>query len=261
MKFIILNKILLIFTFCFFNKTAYSQEDLIKHNLSIYSNFDSSIVKIDTTIIGYTPLVNYELPAGEHEINIIKSSNYKDWDEEIKSVKINLTSDTSLTFNFKYYYFIDTDPDNAQVINNNTFIGFTPLRYLNETPLSGKLIFRKNGFFEHELILNNSQFDYFTQLKKTDGEINVSEVMKDRQTQFKSPRNIPMISLFSAAILGTGYSAYRTKTVANQYYDDYARTNDLSLLDKSNKEDVYFYVSIGLMQAALAGLVYFLFIK
>ncbi|HEX2786320.1 MAG TPA: PEGA domain-containing protein [Ignavibacteria bacterium] len=240
---------------------AFSQDDSTKHTLTIYSNFDSSIVKIDTNIIGYTPLINYKLPQGEYEINIMKSSNYKDWDEEIKSVKINLTADTLLTVNFRYYYFIDTDPDNAQVLNNNIFLGLTPLRYLSETSLTGKLLFKKDGFFNQELSIVNNQYDYFAKLRKTNGEANISEVMKDRQTQFKSPRNLPMISLFSAAVLGTGFAAYRTKTVANNYYDEYVRTQDVTLLDKSNKEDVYFYVSIGLMQAALAGLIYYLFIK
>lgn len=255
-----LIKLLLIFLILLIYNHSFGQDSTI-FKLSVYSNFDSSLIKIDTTIIGYTPLINYELPADEYEINVMKSSDFKDWDEEIKSIKINLISDTLVNINFRYYYFIDTDPDNAEVLNNNVFLGLSPLRYLSETNLTGKLFLKKNGFFQEELSIINGKYDYFAKLKKTDSEINISEVMKDRQTQFKSPRNIPMISLFSGAILGTGYAAYRTKTVANQYYDDYARTSDLSLLDKSNKEDVYFYISIGLMQAALAGLVYFLFIK
>lgn len=252
--------IALLFLILLVYNSLFAQDSAI-YKLSIYSNFDSSIVRIDTNIIGYTPLVNYELVKGEYELDILKSANAKDWDEEIKSIKIALTSDTSININFRYYYYIDTDPDNAEILNNNIFLGLSPLRYLSETNLTGKFLLRKNGFFNEEISIVNNKYDYFAKLKKTDGGINVSEVMKDRQTQFKSPRNLPIISLFSAAILGTGYAAYRTKTVANEYYDDYTRTNDLSLLDKSNKEDVYFYVSIGLMQAALAGLVYFLFIK
>jgi hypothetical protein len=255
------KRLIQILFFILIQYSAGFAQDSTKYTLSIYSNFDSSIVKIDTNIIGYTPLINYELPQGEYEVSIMKSSNYKDWDEEIKSIKINLTADTLLNVNFRYYYFIDTDPDNAQVLNNNIFLGLTPLRYLSETSLTGKLLFKKDGFFSQELLIINNQYDYFTKLKKTDSEVNLSEVMKDRQTQFKTPRNLPMISLFSAAILGTGYAAYRTKTVANNYYDEYVRTQNETLLDKSNKEDVYFYVSIGLMQAALAGLIYYLFIK
>lgn len=253
-------KFLLLFLILLVHNSLFAQ-DSTTFKLSVYSNFSGSIVKIDTTIIGYTPLVNYELVKGEYELDILKSTNVKDWDEETKSITIDLTSDTSININFRYYYYIDTDPDNAEILNNNIFLGLSPLRYLSETNLTGKFLLRKNGFFNEEISITNGKYDYFTKLKKTDGGVNVSEVMRDRQTQFKSPRNLPMISLFSAAILGTGYAAYRTKTVSNQYYDDYVNTNDLSLLDKSNKEDVYFYISIGLMQAALAGLVYFLFIK
>jgi len=85
-------------------------------------------------------------------------------------------------------------------------------------------------------------------------------VLKDNQTQFNTKRNFYIISGFGAATLAGVMGTIKLKNIANKSYDNYILNQDRSELDKSNKYDMYSIITLVFMQAALAGLMYFLFI-
>ncbi|HRE40092.1 MAG TPA: PEGA domain-containing protein [Ignavibacteria bacterium] len=252
-KFIII--LILIYT------NLFSQSDTGVYNVSFTSNFDSSLVYIDSVFIGYTPLNNYELERGNYFIEIKRGIDNRDWDIQEKEYLLDLVCDTVLSANFKFYYFINSSPANSLVFYDNIILGETPLRYFTENKLFGYLILKKENYEDFKLELQENKFELFGVLENKNSKILSEEIIYNKKTSFKSPRNYTVIGLLSAALISTGYSAYRTKTVSNQLYDNYNLTGNQHDLDRSNQQNIFFYISLGLMQAALGGLIYFLFIK
>ena len=78
-------------------------------------------------------------------------------------------------------------------------------------------------------------------------------------TQFKTRRTIlPILGTAGAAITSC-VLAFNYKNDANKYYDRYLLTNNSTDLETSNQNDTKFIISVLLMQAAIGGLIYFLF--
>lgn len=240
---------------------SYSQNDSMTYNLKIYSNFDSSLVYIDSVFKGYTPFETNEIPVGIYFIEVKRGIDNRDWDIQEIEYSMSLVSDTILIANFKYYYFINSSPTNALVFYNNTLLGETPLRYFPENKLNGNLILKKEMYDDLVIDVPENKFEIYGILKQKPGVSDSKEIVYNKNTGFKTPRNYAIISLLSAAVLGTGYSAYRTKTVSNQLYRSYEENGFQNDLESSDRQNIYFYVSLALMQAAIGGLIYFLFIK
>ena len=85
------------------------------------------------------------------------------------------------------------------------------------------------------------------------------EVYKDKGTQFNTSRNLPVISGLGAVSIAAGFFTYNFKKKGNSAYDEYLLTGSQEKLDESKENDTYFVISLVLMQAALGGLIYFLF--
>jgi hypothetical protein len=161
----------------------------------------------------------------------------------------------------EYYYFFNTNPFNANVIFRDSTLGLTPLRFFSKEKLDGFLLFKKEMFKEKTFRLEEYDFhkgitlDLEPQNRGDD-----AIVLKDNQTQFNTKRNFYIISGFGAATLSGVMGTIKLKNIANRAYDNYILNQDISELDKSNKYDMYSLITLVVMQAALAGLMYFLFI-
>ena len=84
-------------------------------------------------------------------------------------------------------------------------------------------------------------------------------VYKNKPTAFNTKRDFVKIGSMGAVILGSAVSTIRLKQIANDAYDTYLNTHSQSDLDKSNRYDKYSLVTLIIMEAAFAGLVYLLF--
>jgi hypothetical protein len=159
-----------------------------------------------------------------------------------------------------FYYFFNTDPYNAEVIYKDSTFGYTPLKFFSNDKLEGNIIFRKNDFQDKIFDLNNYDFNKGELLELEP--INRKEnklVFIDKETQFKTKRNFNIIGGLGVGTLASFIATVHFKNIANNSYDNYTNTLDKSELDKSNRYDVYSAITLIAMQAALAGLVYFLF--
>ncbi len=140
-------------------------------------------------------------------------------------------------------------------------MGLTPLRFFSANKLQGLLLFRKDKFREKSINLDN--YDYskgisldLEPISSDDGII----VFKNKQTQFNTKRNFFAIGGFGTAILAGLISTIELKDVANKSYDNYLSTLDRNEYDKSRKYDLYAGITLALMEAAIAGFIYYLFI-
>jgi hypothetical protein len=229
--------------------------------LSIHSNLNNANIFLDTMLIGQTPLINYTVTKGFYNIKVINPKSSKNWAAENKIIPAIIKSDTTINANFQYYYSINTIPFDAIVFKKDSALGITPLRFFSDIELSGTLILKKKNYMDY--IYDLKSYDFETgatlTLKPKGKEIINDLVYKNRGTQFKTKRDIITISGLGLAAITGGYMAINFKNKANNAYDKYLSDANQDELNISNRNDTYFTVSLILMQAAIGGLIYFLF--
>jgi len=176
-------------------------------------------------------------------------------------MNIFLDKDTAIDVSFRYFYYFNSSPFDAEVFENDSLLGSTPLRLFNNNELTGTLLFRKENYKDYIYDMKNYDFETGANITlQSKGKETVNDlVYKDRVTQFKTKRSLITIGgLLAASIVG-GYFAVNYKDKANEDYLNYLNSGNTAYLDQSNKHDTYFVVSLVLMQAAIGGLIYFLF--
>lgn len=229
--------------------------------ITIYSNFDSSKIYVDSSFLGKTPMTDYKLKEGSYKLKIINPNSVQEWQNENEIRDLILLSDTTLNIEFKYYYYLNSTPFNAEIIRNDTLFGTTPFRIFTDKKLTGNTIFRKSNYQDFVFDMNNYNFKTGVDIKlKSDLKSKKDNVIfKNQGTQFKTKRNLPAILLLGAAsVTGAIFSIY-FKNSANDAYLRYRNTGNTLKLDESNSNDTKFAVSLVLMQLAIGGLIYFLF--
>jgi hypothetical protein len=230
-------------------------------SLDIYTNVEGAEVFLDTIKLGYAPLEKVKVKKGKYLLKLINPGRPGFWQNENIEKNVSLTKDTAVTANFFYYYDFKSTPSDARVIRNDTLLGLTPLMFRSSYLMKGLVLFKKENYKEHFFDMNT--YDPVSgvnvTLKLKDNAKVEEQVRKNKGTQFKTSRNVPVIVGLAAASLAAGYFTYVFKTRANEQYAEYAITGDLETLDESKQNDTYFAIALVLMQAAIGGLVYFLF--
>lgn len=243
------------------SNNMYAQDSTETVSLSVFCNIENATVFLDSTSLGKPPVNNYNIKPGIYTLSIKNPSASNKWEIENYKKKIELVSDTVISVNFSEFYFINSDPFNADVFNNDKFIGMTPLRIATETPLSGILTFNKDEYKDgiFSLSENDTVRNIFVKLKENRYGQTSPVVFKNKKTNFKSERNFLAIGSFGAGALLGAVSAIYYKNTANDAYDRYRQTFAQTDLDETNRNDTYSLISLIVMQGAIAGLIYFLF--
>ncbi|MBK9225944.1 MAG: PEGA domain-containing protein [Ignavibacteria bacterium] len=230
-------------------------------SLSVHTNVEQAEVFLDSASIGVAPVDNYKVKKGMYDVKLLNPKRLGDWQNENLIVTVNLNKDTIVYAGFPYYYEFNSIPFDAGVIRNDTLLGKTPLRYMSDYLMKGSVTFRKNNY--RDLIYDMNSYDPLSganvTLKLKDNAKNEPNVIKNKGTQFKTSRNLTLIAGLAASSIAAGYFAYDYKTKANDLYTEYTFTGDKETLDESRQNDTYFAIALVLMQAAIGGLVYFLF--
>lgn len=241
--------------------TSIVSDSVKTYSVNLLSLPENAEVYSDTVLIGHTPLIDIKLKEGEHALKFINPRSGKYWQNSNETIKFDLRSDSTFSVNFKYFYYFETEPFNASVISSDTLMGHTPLRIFTEFKLTDNIIFRKNNYYD--FVFNISDYNSETGAKvkmKSKGKVSLNEgVYKNKGTQFNSQRNLPAIIGLGLASVSAAYFTYDFKSEGNKAYDEYLLTGNQSKLDESSSQDTYFIISLLVMQAALGGLVYFLF--
>ncbi len=249
------------------NPEIISRDSLLKtdsaksFNLTITSNVENAKIYFDTAFIGLTPLTDYAIKEGYYKIKIYNPRSLKDWENENKLINLFIESDTAFTVSFRHFYYFNSTPFDADVFSNDSMLGSTPLRLFEDYELTGNLIFKKKNYKDYIYDLKNYDFEKGVNLSlESKGTETISDlVYKDRVTQFKTKRSLISIGALAAASLAGGYFAINFKNKSNAEYDNYLATGNAAYLSNSNSQDTYFVISLILMQAAIGGLIYFLF--
>lgn len=241
--------------------SAEYKDTLKTFRLSVQSNFPECNVYIDTSFIGITPITSYEIKEGSYTIKVTNTKSLKNWDSENKTFDIAINKDTILFCDFHYFYYFNSNPFGANVYSKDSVLGITPLRFFSKQMLSGSITFSRKNYKDYFFDLRNYNFE--TGLNVTlepKGTQTVNDIVyKNRGTQFKTKRALVPILFLGAAAVGGAFFAVTYKNRANVAYDTYLINGSQSSLDESNDNDRYYVISLVLMQAAIGGLIYFLF--
>lgn len=245
------------------NKTidTIAADSSVYYKLSVTSDPGSGQIYIDTVPAGVTPLTDHVIKKGRYKIKIINPKSPQDWQNDNQTFDINIDKDTSVNVKFSYFYFIRSNPYSARVFKNDTLLGETPLRFFREKELTGDLIIRKKNYRDFSFDLSSYNFGTgadITLLPKGSETVN-DIVYKDRVTQFKTQRSLFPILGTAAVSIASCIMAFNYKNIANDEYDKYLLRGNSQNLEESQNNDTYFAVSLVVMQAAVAGLIYFLF--
>jgi hypothetical protein len=103
--------------------------------INVISNNDSVSVFLDTLFLGKTPVLNFAVSSGSYILKGI-SKKIGRWDNEIVEISIRIKPGDSSSYhlNFRKSLKLITNPENAKVFINNTFVGYSPINiFYNKT--------------------------------------------------------------------------------------------------------------------------------
>lgn len=213
-------------------------------------------------MIGRSPIDNFELKKKRFLLTVINPVSLSSWEDQNFQQEIELQGDTLITIKFDYFYYFNSNPFNAHVIYRDSLIGLTPLRYFSKEKLKGDITIRKDNYIERVFNLKNYNFETGHKVNLIPVEkYSYNIVFKNRDTEFKTKRNFLMIGSFGTAALLSAYTTINFKNISNESYDRYLLNYNNDDLDDANRNDIYAAISLVVMQVALAGVIYFLFIE
>ena len=221
--------------------------------LTLDTNHPDANVYADSTWLGLASQGLFDLPAGTSVISLVASAA-DDWSVPAltRTVK-DLVADTlRLEMRFPYYYNLESVPSGTHVyhakISGRELLGKTPLRYMSEEPLSGELIFDRDGYLARSVMPEHEIWNRHFVMLDTIGSSDPS--LSD--LSFSRPKSTKWIDYVAVGtIIAGGVLAVHYKTKANHRYDEYNESRNPSIKSDVKRLDVYSGISLTAMQIGL----------
>ena len=226
--------------------------------LNITSTPEGCWVRIDSILVGKTPLTDLEVAAGNHNVQIYPPQNGI-WNVETRELTVTVSPNRSESLNatFANPVYINSVPYGAALYSDTSFISKTPvyLSYDEHHGQSFRLV--KKGYKSYEFVLNSPNA-VIAQLEKDDSFIATQhqpELLGVMPKQhFKSKFTLLAVSV------ATHWASFYLKNVADKKFEKYERASDPVLIDQywnsTKKYDRLADISLGVSFASLAGLIY-----
>ncbi len=233
--------------------------------LTIYSQPPGCWVRVDSVLVGKTPLDSLALPLGTHHITI-SSPETGLWFHEEKNFAVRIDSAGSQTVSVRFSrpVFLNTIPYGAMVFAESKPVGTTPLSLPYARFFRKRLVFEKNGYQPDTLLLASPR-PVLIRLKKKPGFVE-PQLPKFPDLAFgekKSYKKYKFVLLATSVV--SSWAAFYFKNVADDNFKKYRRTADPVLINrywnKTRKFDRLSDVALGVSYTSLAGFIYFLIWK
>ena len=232
-------KISALFILSLFTVSVFAQD--CKSPVTITTNDSSSVIFIDKGFTGKGK-VEINLAEGKHLVSVRKS--VVKWNGFELSDTINISNcpqEYIFNYNIPQKIYINTKPQNAGVIVNDSLIGYTPL-FVGSKGLNS-IKFKKDGLFTNpDINLLRS------------GEVQTVNYKPVPHTESFTNSTLFKVMVGTVTVLGATAAYFKLK--ADNRYDDYLLTKDKSTLDEVDRLDVYSGVAFGLLQINFGYLVY-----
>ncbi len=213
-----------------------------KAKVNIKSDLDNSKIYLNSKLEGTGSVVAF-LGPGIYKLRITASG--KVWSNKIFSDilrVIDCGKDITLNYYFHNRRYLDSEPQDAEVIANDSVLGYTPLfipmQYTDVT-------LKKSSYQSRNVEL---QKDKTSQLIKLDFVGKYEEVNFYKKPIFK-------YLLGGIVVLGAATAYFKIK--ADDSFSDYQRTTNNLFLDDTHKYDLLSGIAFGALQINLGVLIYY----
>jgi hypothetical protein len=226
--------------------------------LSIFSQPKGCWVRIDSVLVGKTPLLELELLPGRHIVLVYPPQNGI-WNIENQQYSIEVKPGQSKTLQavFQPQVYINTSPYGAAIYSDTAFIGKTPI-YLPFEKVRGKsFTIQKDGYKPQSFIID-TPLPRFFQLEKDKSFI--AEKHKPDFLGVIPKQHLKSKFTLLALSVVSHWTAFYLKNIADDNFRNYQRATDQQNIkrywDQTQKYDRLSDISLGISYASLAGLIY-----
>lgn len=226
--------------------------------LTLESDPEGCWVRVDSLLVGKTPLVNYSVASGTHHVQVYPPQTGI-WNLQEKSFQIDITAGetTELTSNFSRPVFINSLPYGANIYQDTSLVGITPVSLSFESFAEKQLRVEKKGYVTQSLVLKDPKA-VLLRLEKEAGY--VEEEKKPQLLGVIPKRHLKSKFSLLALSVASHWAAFHFKNVADSNFDQYQLAGDPAsrdrLFDKTRRYDRFSEISLGVSYASLVGLVY-----
>lgn len=185
-----------------------------------------------------------DLSEGNYSITISEDSDR--WDAKLytESFRLNNCEIKNIYIKFLDEILIDSNPQDAKVLNGDDLLGYTPLilsQRINRIKLS------KQGYFDRELEVDNNI-----------SAINVSLEFSGQQPK-ENFFNKPIAKVLFGSMIALGATSAYFKIKADNKFDYYLKTGELKYKDCTEQYDMISGITLGLTQINFGYLIYKIF--
>lgn len=223
--------------------------------LSILSEPSGAEVRVDSVLVGRTPISDIEVSSGAHQLSLA-SPSFNDWNAIIRTESIQVGSGEGLSVSYDLGSTLNivTIPPGVHVLHEGRLLGATPLFYRSAAPLPGNLELRKDGFKRQELLPGSIRG--IITLGVADASVAASEMALASSVEESASPWAEYVS--GAGMVIAGLAAAYFKHQANTHFDTYRRTGSAAALDDTKRYDGYSAVSLVVAEISFGALAYFL---
>lgn len=225
--------------------------------ITIYSNPKNIQIRLNSLLIGTTPLEKFPIQPGHYTLEAI-SNEAGIWNASNITEDIYITAgqDTTIFIQFPNMVKINSVPFHAKLLQQNNFLGFTPANVDFESYRGKTLTLEKAGYKSQTFVLKTVDSRLFTlePLDISSGEENGSFSYSLFHSRLKTK------FVFLTGTVVTHWLAFYLKNVADDNFDKYNHTGNPALMkkywDNTQKYDRWSDITLGLSYALLGGLIY-----
>jgi len=250
MKTITIFLILSVFLIC------HAQEK--KTILTIESIPDQVQIRINSVLVGNTPITNYEVNSGYITIEAI-SNQAGIWNNHniVQEIFTTPGQDTTIIIQFPKMIKINSVPFHAKLLVNNQSIGLTPVSVDFNQYRGKEFLLEKTGYKSFRFILQNQTSQLYT-LEPLDLATIDEENSSFTYGLFHSRMKTKFLFLTGTVV--THWLAFYFKNLADDNFEKYSTTGNPALMqkywDNTQKYDRWSDITLGVSYAFLGGLIY-----
>ncbi len=236
----LLNKINIVLLLLVYS-VSFAQDDSCKAPVTINTDINNYHIYLNGAKLDSTK--NLQLRSGTYIFKLVESDGIWNSKEITDTITIQNCNPLNLSYNFSGdNYFLQTDPPDAQVIENDSIIGYTPL--LLSAGFNNLLLSKKD--YAEKFISSN--------------ELKNPKVIKldfigngENKSFYGSPKFLILVG--TAVALGAATAYYKLK--ADNKFDEYQITGNPELLDETDRYDLISGITFTAMQIDFGALIYF----
>jgi hypothetical protein len=226
--------------------------------ITIYSNPDQVQVRVNSVLVGITPILDYEVESGYIIIEAIsKETGIWDTQNVLQEIYVAAGKDTTIHIKFPKMVKINSIPFHAKLLVNDQFMGLTPVSVEFDRYRGKEFLIEKENYKSFRFFLENSNSQLYT-LEPLD--ISALEEENTSFTYGLFHSNMKSKFLFLSGTVVTHWLAFYFKNLADSNFEKYNNTANPALMEKywdnTQKYDRWSDITLGVSYAFLGGLIY-----